>query len=259
MMRGIRSQLPVHVEDRLPAPLRPPALRTPDTFFHWLARWTLGLVQGERWRLRMGPLTLLDFGPPCEQSEGWTWPIRDGLLARHGGGSLRIEWRDGELVATVDGYAPRLPHLLYRALQLPVHHFLTRLFLLHLRGRVPPPGVPAGPAQRLVAAWLDLGICATATLLVARRRRSATFAGLAIAYHVAAWTTTGKTLGGAALGLRLVSVDGGRVSPVQAAARLALLPVALARFRAVHDEVAATEVVEATRSGPQHELAGGAT
>lgn len=245
MMRGIHPTPPVHVEDRLSAPLRPAALRAPDTFFRWLGRWTLSLVRGERWRLRIGPLTLLAFGPPSQQGEGWMWPIRGGLLARDGGGSLRFEWRDGELVATVDGYLPRLPRLLYGTLQRPVHDLLTRLFLLHLRGRVPPPGVPAGPAQRLTAAGLDVGICAAATLLVARRRRLATFGGLAIAYHLAAWTTTGRTLGGAALGLRLVSVDGGRVGAVQAAVRLALLPVALARFRAVHDEVASTEVVEA--------------
>jgi hypothetical protein len=42
-----------------------------------------------------------------------------------------------------------------------------------------------------------------------------------------------------------VAIDGGRVTPVQAVLRLLGLPAGLARFRAVHDQLALTEVVEA--------------
>jgi hypothetical protein len=41
----------------------------------------------------------------------------------------------------------------------------------------------------------------------------------------------------------VVSVDGSRVSAGQALIRLFALPVAALRMRAVHDEIAATEVI----------------
>ena len=63
-------------------------------------------------------------------------------------------------------------------------------------------------------------------------------------WFLAAWSLAGRTLGGAVLGLRVVSVDGGPVSPPQALVRLLALPASLLRFRDVHDEVALTEVIE---------------
>lgn len=245
MMRGIRPPPRIRVEVWLSAPLRPPAAELRDTFFAAIGRLTLGVVRGEPWRLKIGPLTLFEFGQPEPRPAGWAWPIGGGVLARRPGGWFAIEWRNGRLVSTVHGYVPWLPLPLYRAAQLPVHRLLTRLFLLLLRGRVPPPGVPAGPAQRLLAAATDLGVCSAAALMLGRgRRRLATFLGLAIAYHLAAWSTTGATLGGALLGQRVVSVDGGRPRLVQAVVRMAALPLALMRLRAVHDEAALTEVVE---------------
>jgi hypothetical protein len=42
---------------------------------------------------------------------------------------------------------------------------------------------------------------------------------------------------------RVVTVDGSGLSPGQAMVRLALLPVAAARRRSVHDEIAGTDVI----------------
>jgi hypothetical protein len=215
-----------------------------EGFFEALRQLTLGLIHGMRWRVRLGPLTLHEFGDPVPSHSGWRWPIRGGLLTGRPGGSLSFEWRRGELLSIVDGYWPSIPRPLYRATQLQLHHILTRLFLLQLRGRVPPPGVPAGPAQRLTAAGLDLALCTAATLVL-RRRRLAAWPALVAAYHLTAWSLAGQTLGGKALGLRLVSIDGGPVAPVQALIRLAALPLALLHLGARHDEVALTEVVEA--------------
>ena len=246
MMRGMARPPSVHVSDRLRAPLRPSSARLRDVFFSTATELTLGAVRGERWRLRTGPLVWFEFDEPAPRDGGWSWPIRGGLLVRRAGGAFSVRWREGELVAAVTGYSPRVPLPLYLAAQLPFHHLVTRLFLLRLRGRVPAPGVPAGPAQRLLAAGVDVALCGAGALLLARRRRLAAFLGLATAYHLLAWTAAGRTVGGSRLGQRLVAVDGGRVTAVQAAIRLALMPVALARLRAVHDAAASTEVVETT-------------
>ena len=159
-------------------------------------------------------------------------------------GTLTLAWRDGRLLSTLDGYQPRLPGGLYRLTQLPLHPQVTRLVLLQLRGRTPPPGVPVGPAQRLAAAGVDLVICAGLALTL-RRRRLGAIAAIATGYHVGLWSTTGRTLGGLLLGQRLVGIDGSPPSAVQAAVRLLSLPLAAARLRALHDELAGTEVVEA--------------
>ena len=66
---------------------------------------------------------------------------------------------------------------------------------------------------------------------------------MAVAYHVACWSFGGLTLGGLLLGQRVVAVDGEAVTPGQALLRLAALPLSLIRLRAVHDEVAGTDVV----------------
>jgi RDD family len=242
------TQEPVHTEDSVSSPRAPDRERLRDAFFAAVRGLTLGFLRGEQWRLKLGPLTVHEFGEPAPTPDGWSWPILGGLLARRAGGTLRYEWRRGRLVATVDGYWPTLPRPIYRATQLRLHHLITRIFLLQLRGRVPPAGIPAGPAQRLAAGGLDLAACAGASLLLPRRLRLRGFAGILLGYHLAAWTLSGRTLGGRVLGLRLVSVDGSPVTLPQALVRLAALPPALARFRAVHDELALTEVIEDTQS-----------
>ena len=236
---------PVTLEERVAAPLRPSPDRLRDAYFARVGRLTLGMVHGERWRLRLGPVTVLAFGEPRFDGWGWSWPIAGGLLARRAGGILRYAWRDGQLVGSVEDYLPRLPRVVYRLAQLPVHRWVTRRFLLELRGRTPPPGVPAGPAQRLLAASLDVGACAAVSTLLPRGRRLAAVAGVLTGYHVACWALGGRTLGALVAGQRLVSVDGGPVAPWQALARLAALPAAAVTLRAVHDQFAETEVIEA--------------
>lgn len=119
--------------DRVSAPAPPPPDRLRDAFFADVHRLTLGLVRGERWRLRLGPVTLIAFGEPELDGCVWSWPITGGLLTRQPGGTLRYGWRDGELFGAVDGYLPRLPAFAYRLAQARVHRQLTRRFLLGLR------------------------------------------------------------------------------------------------------------------------------
>lgn len=245
MMGDVWEQPPVSLKERVRAPVAPPRGELRDAYFGDVRRMSLGLVSGERWRLRAGPLTLLAFAEPVFDGWAWTWPITGGLLARGPGGSLRYGWRDGELVGAVDGYRPRLPAPVYRLTQLPAHRLLTRWFLLRLRGRVPPPAAPAGPVQRLLGASLDVALCTVVTAALRPRRPLPALAGMVVAYHLACWSLGGRTLGGLVTGQRLVSVDGRRVAPWQAALRLAALPLAAATLRAAHDEAAATEVVEA--------------
>jgi hypothetical protein len=236
---------PAHQEDRVPSPARPPAERLRDAYFADVRRLTFGAIRGERWRLAFGPLTLMAFGLPAYDGSGWTWAITGGLLVRQPGGSLRFAWRDGELEGSVEGYRPVLPGPLYRVTQVPVHRVLTRRFLLRLRGRAPLPGAPAGPAQRLLGASLDLALCAGVASLLRPRHRLAAFVGLAGGYHLACWTAGGRTAGALLTGQRVVSVDGSPVAPWQALLRLAAVPLAIRALRPIHDEVAETAVVEA--------------
>jgi uncharacterized RDD family membrane protein YckC len=103
--------------------------------------------------------------------------------------------------------------------------------------------VPAAPTRRFAGGAIDIGLCAGVALMAGRRRRLAAFAGLAIGYHVACWSSSGRTVGGLVAGQRVVSVDGSRVSIGQSLVRLLALPLAALRLRAVHDEIAGTEVI----------------
>ena len=242
-MERIAPTSPIRTEDRVAAPLAPDDRRLRDGFFEEMTRLFGGVIRGERWLLRVGPATLFRFGEPRALDGGWSWPITGGLLVARPAGALALSWHDGQLVSTLDGYQPRLPRPLYRLTQLPLHPLVTRLVLLRLRGRSPPPGVPAEPARRAAAAGIDLAVCA-ALALPARRRRMRTFAVIAVAYHVGCWATTGRTLGASLLGQRLVAVDGSPPSGVQAVVRLLTLPLSVWRLRAIHDELAGTEVIE---------------
>jgi uncharacterized RDD family membrane protein YckC len=112
-----------------------------------------------------------------------------------------------------------------------------------VRGRLPAPGVPVPPTRRITAAAIDVGLFALVALVSGRRRRTAALAAVAAGYHVACWTISGRTLGGIVTGQRVVSVDGSPVTAGQALVRLLALPLAAFRFRAVHDEIAGTEVI----------------
>jgi hypothetical protein len=214
-----------------------------DGFLKDIAPLTLGLVRARGNSLHLGPVELLRLGRARVTRNRVEWPIEGGLFARTPGGRFSIEVVGGRVAATVEGYRPLLPRPLYTVTQLPVHHLVTRLHLLRVRGRQPAPGVPAEPTKRIAAAAIDLGFCAALAVIGGRRRRLRALLGIATAYHVACWSISGRTLGGMVLGQRVVSVDGSRPTVGQALVRLAALPLSALRLRAIHDEVAGTDVV----------------
>ena len=204
---------------------------------------TFGLVTLRDRSLYLGPFELLRFGAPEIGARSAAWPIVGGRLAAAAEGRFVVLQEDGRLEARVEGYRPALPIGVYSLTQLPLHHALVRLQLLQLRGRRPAPGVPADVSRRAVAAAIDAGVCAAITLTFARRRRLRALAAVAVGYHVAAWTVSGQTVGGAIMRLRVVAVDGSPPSLSQSLLRLAMLPLAAVKMRAVHDDVAATDVI----------------
>jgi RDD family len=215
-----------------------------DNFPADLEALTFGLIRVRDNALRLGPLELIRFGRPRITPESVEWPIEGGLLARRGGGHLRIELQQGRLVESLDGYRPMLPRPIYALTQLPIHHLLTRLHLLRVRGRRPEPGPQADRSRRLAAGAIDAGVCISVAALIGRRRRRLpVLLGIAAGYHIACWSLSGATLGGTVMKQRVVAVDGSKVSVGQALVRLALLPLAAVRMRDVHDEIAGTEVV----------------
>jgi len=240
-MRWVGGQ--VWVEDSVDAPRPPDAAQLRDAFMRDTAALTLGIVGERDGALVAGPVELLRFGDPQTGPAGVMWPIEGGVLAAEPGGRLRVFVEDGRLIARVEGYRPALPRPLYTATQLVLHHALVRMVLLRLRGRRPSVGVPADVSRRLAAGAVDVAVCGVLTLALARRRRLRAFAGITAGYHVAAWSVSGRTIGGALMRQRVVAIDGSPVTPVQAVLRLISLPFAAFRLRAIHDEVAATDVV----------------
>jgi hypothetical protein len=214
-----------------------------DTFFAVMPSLTLGLIRGRRDSLWLGPVELLRFGQPKVTQNAVEWPITGGWLAAMPGGRWRIEASDGRLTASLEGYRPMLPRRIYSLTQLRVHHLLTRLYLLKVHGRVPAPGARAATVDRMRAAAIDAAFCATLAGLVGRRRPRA-WLGIAIGYHVACWSISGRTLGGLVVRQQVVSVDGSRLTPTQSLARLVALPLSWVLQRPVHDEFAGTDVVK---------------
>ena len=212
-----------------------------DRFLAEMAALTLGLIRARGNALRLGPIELLRFGRPTVTQAAVEWPIEGGLLAGSPGGRWRIAATDDRLVASAEGYRPLLPRQIYASTQLHVHHLLTRLFLLRVRGRVPEVGVPVQAADRAQAAAVDLALCFTVARLFGRKPRL--LLSIAAGYHIFCWSTSGQTLGGMVMRQRVVAVDGSRLSPMQAAVRLAALPLSWVLRRPVHDEFAGTEVV----------------
>ncbi len=214
-----------------------------DRFVSNIAAMSLGLVRMRGNSMRFGPIEILRFGRPKVTRTGVEWPIEGGLAAGAAGGQFGFRSAGGRVVATLDGYRPRLPLSIYAVTQRPFHHLVMRLHLLWVRGRVPSPGVPAGPARRLEAGAIDVALCAAVAMTAGRGRRLPALVGITLGYHVACWSISGRTVGGLITGQRVVSVDGSRVSAGQSLVRLAALPLAALRLRAVHDQVAGTEVV----------------
>ncbi|HEY4915038.1 MAG TPA: RDD family protein [Candidatus Dormibacteraeota bacterium] len=214
-----------------------------DGYLHEIQDLSLGLVRGHSNALYLGPLELLRFGAATVSDSAVEWPIEGGITAREPGGTFRIEATGGRLVASVDGYRPRLPMPLYAVSQLPVHHLLTRLYLLRVRGREPAPGASAAPQDRIRAAAIDVAFCLTLAGLAGKRRRLPVVLGIAAAYHVACWSISGRTLGGLVVRQRVVAVDGSRPTAMQAMVRFLALPLAWLTRRPVHDELAGTDVI----------------
>jgi uncharacterized RDD family membrane protein YckC len=117
--------------------------------------------------------------------------------------------------------------------------------------------VPAEPTRRIAAGVIDVGLCAALAAASGRRRRLPALLGIATAYHIACWSTSGRTLGGMLMGQRVVAVDGSRATVGQALVRLASLPLSALRLRAIHDEVAGTDVVDKSPSPKRGGVRGG--
>lgn len=217
----------VTLADSVDAPARPPEGMLAAAFLPLTSALTLGFVRARADRFTLGPLELLRFGPPEAIAGGVRWPIRGGLLAAGPGGHVGFDWREGRLEGWLRGYRPAIPSPLYELTQLPVHRLVTRLFLLHVRGRDPLPGPAATHRARRVAAVIDLGIC----VALGRRRLRRTVA-VAAGYQLLCRALGGRTLGERVLGLVVVSVDGSPPTAGQALARL------------LGDDFAATAVVE---------------
>ena len=203
---------------------------------------TFGLVRMRNDSLVAGPIELLRFGAPKVTRNAVEWPIEGGLLARQPGGRFRVQASGGQVEATVTGYAPSLPRPIYTVTHLQVHQLFTRLYLLRLRGREPAPGTRASSRDRFRAASVDVAFCLTVARMTGRPRWGRTLAILT-AYHIACWSTTGRTLGGIVVRQRVVSVDGSRLTPAQSLLRLALLPASWLMHRPLHDDLAATDVI----------------
>jgi hypothetical protein len=233
----------VSTQDSVAMPRTPTGRELRDGYLHDIQDLTLGLVHAQGNTLYVGPVELLRFGPPTVTASAVEWPIEGGITARAPGGSFRIEAAGGRVVASVDGFRPRLPLPLYALSQLPIHQLLIRLHLLRVRGREPAPGVAAAPPDRIRAAAVDVAICFTLAGLAGRRRRLPMLVGIAAAYHVACWSTSGRTLGGLVVRQRVVAVDGSRPTVMQSVVRLLALPLAWATRRPIHDELAGTDVI----------------
>jgi hypothetical protein len=204
---------------------------------------TLRLVTLRGSSLVAGRVKLLTFGRPKVTPRAVEWPIEGGLLAGAAGGSWRLTSAVGRVTASVDGYMPSLPRLVYTLSQLQVHLLFTRLFLLRVRGREPSPGRLAPNADRMRAAAVDVAFCLTLAGVFGRRRRPAALLALTAGYHVACWSISGRTLGGLVMRQRVVAVDGTRLTSAQSLLRFALLPMSWITRRPVHDEIVGSEVV----------------
>lgn len=213
-----------------------------DSYLDAVRTLTLGLVTVRGNSLVAGPIELLRFGAPKVTRSAVDWPIQGGLLAGRPGGHWRVESSGGRVEASVTGYLPRLPRPVYSLTHLQVHLLFTRLYLLRLHGRTPPPGVTPSSCDRMRAASVDVAFCLTLAGLFGRRRLRRTLA-IAAVYHVACWSLAGRTLGGMVTRQRVVAVDGTRLTPTQSLLRLMLLPVSWVARRPDHDEVACSEVI----------------
>jgi hypothetical protein len=192
--------------------------------------------------VKIGPITLLRFGPPKLTRYAVDWPIEGGLLAGSKGGSWRVQSSRGIVEATVTAYRPLLPRALYSVSHQHVHQLFTRLYLLRLRGPDPPPGAITQEPDRFRAGTIDAALCVAIAGFTGRRRMRRALV-IAAVYHVACWSILGRTFSGVVMRQRVVAWDGSKPTPAQALFRLALTPASWLTGRPVHDELAGTTVV----------------
>lgn len=233
----------VSTQDSVELSRAPTGTELRDGYLNEIQQLTLGLVRARGNSMYFGPLELMRFGPARVNGSSVEWPIAGGVTTRKPGGTFRVGAAGGRLIASVNGYRPRLPLPLYALTQLPVHQLLIRLYLLRVRGREPAPGVEAAPQDRRRAAAVDVAFCFTLAGLTGRRRRLPLLLGIAAAYHVACWSSSGRTLGGLIVGQRVVAVDSSRPTVMQSMVRFLALPLAWVTGRPIHDELAGTEVI----------------
>ncbi len=95
------------------------------------------------WRgddLRLAGLSLLRLGPAVHDADVCRRTIEGGWLAAHRGGTLSFECSEGVdgpvVVATLKGYAPRLPRAAYALLQEPLHRTLVASAVRHTVARL---------------------------------------------------------------------------------------------------------------------------
>lgn len=212
---------------------------------YWEAthRLTFGLLGRRGSSIVAGPFELLRFGTPVVDASSVEWSVEGGLLAGEARGRWRLAERNGKVVASLEGFVPRLPRPLYAMSHEQVHLLFTRLFLLGLGDRGERPGPPAPSRNRIRAATVDVAFCLTLNRVFSRRVRPVTAVALLAGYHIACWSTSGRTLGGVMMGQRVVSIDGRKLTPGQAVLRLVTVPLSWIARRPVHDEIAATDVI----------------
>lgn len=215
--------------------------RLRDAYIESVRALTFGLVALRDDAVVMGPVTLLRFGRPTVTRTSVEWPIEGGLLAGARGGTWRVQSAHGRVDATVTAFRPRLPRPLYTLSHLQVHELFTRLYLLRLHGREQRAAVTTDE-DRIRAASVDVAFCVTLARMTGRRRVRRTLL-VAAAYHVVCWSLWGRTLGGLVMRQRVVAVDGSRLTPTQSFLRLCVLPLSWLSRRALHDEIAQSEVV----------------
>jgi RDD family len=224
---------------QVPRPLSGAQLR--DAYIASVQDLTLGLVRFRENAWRIGPVDLLRFGDARLGRDFVEWPIEGGLLARPGG-LWRIESKDGAVSASATDHRPAIPRPLYDVSHFQVHQLATRLYLLGLLEKNPPPGIEAPREDRFRAAAVDVAFCLTLARLTGRRRLGRTLV-ITAAYHVACWSLLGRTLGGVVLQERVINLDGSRPTTTQSLLRFALTPLSWISRRPLHDEVARTTVI----------------
>ena len=225
----------------VPQPISGAHLR--DDYLRFISAATLGLIRFKGNSMMLGPIELHRFGKPTVTRSSVEWPIEGGLLAARRGGRWRIHSTGGRVEAVSTNYSPRIPRPLYDLTHLQVHLLFTRLFLLRLRGREAPPGEQATSSDRAAAATVDAALCFTLARFAGRRTPKRLLAVAAV-YHVVCWTVSGRTLGGAVMRQRVVSVDGSRLLAQQAALRFVLLPLSWIAWQPLHDRIAGSVVIQ---------------